>query len=91
MLIALTVYIQRGFYYFPNCYYCHYCLFDYNIAKMMEYMIIEGRRKDTQIYCVRDRIDQKKSTIKLGIRLRCVKHEICPGEAYICNDLRKVI
>ena len=56
----------------------------------MEYLIIEGRRKDSQIYCAGDRIYQKKSNISLGIRLRCAQHETCPGEAYICKDLHKV-
>ena len=57
---------------------------------MMEYMIIEGRRKDSQIYVGGDRIYQKKSDIDAGIRLRCAKRDSCPGEAYICNLLKKL-
>ena len=57
---------------------------------MMEYMIIEGRRKDSQIYVGGDRIYQKKSDIDAGIRLRCAKRASCPGEAYICNLLKKL-
>ena len=55
-----------------------------------EYIIIEGRRPDTQVYCTKDRVYQKKSDIDLGIRLRCAKSD-CPAEAYICKNLKKVV
>ena len=57
----------------------------------MEYMIIEGRRKDCMLYSAGGFLYQKKQSILNGLRLRCNKWRKCPGLAYLDNVLHKVL
>ena len=58
----------------------------------MDYIIVEGKRRNSQNFVVDERFYTKKSEIRDGTNLRCVNwaSQKCAGAAIICRNSKKV-